>query len=109
MLTVPAVGIGEVGAPLAVGPVVVGVSVVVCVSVVVVVQVADRRTRVGIGPLVAPTLVTASLVVRGGLATAALVALVTVALLVRGRHTRGTGVFMVAGWLALVPMLVSAS
>lgn len=70
---------------------------------------ADASLSLGIGPLVAPTLVTASLVVRGGLATAALVALVTVALLVRGRHTRGTGVFMVAGWLALVPMLVSAS
>lgn len=69
---------------------------------------ADASLSVGTGPVLAPTAVTASLVVRGGLATAALVALTTVVLVVRGRHTRATGVLLVVAYLAVIPLLVSA-
>lgn len=70
---------------------------------------ADASLSVGAGPIVAPTAVTAGLVVRGGLGTAALVAFVTLVLVARGRHTRTTGAVMVAAYLGIIPLLASAT
>lgn len=70
---------------------------------------ADASLSVGTGPIIAPTAVTATLVVRGGLATTALVALATLVLVARGRLTRVTGLVLVAGYLAVIPLLVSAA
>lgn len=70
---------------------------------------ADASLSVGTGPIIAPTAVTTALVVPGGLATMALVALTTIVLVVRGRLTRVTGVVLVAGYLAVIPLLLSAA
>ena len=68
---------------------------------------ADASLSVGAGPLIAPTAVTAALVVPGGFATAGLVAFSTLVLVVRGRHTRATGVLLVLAYLAVVPVLLA--
>lgn len=68
---------------------------------------ADASLSVGIGPIVAPTAVTAALVVPGGLASTAVVALSTLVLVARGRHTRVTGVLLVALYVAMVPVLLA--
>lgn len=68
---------------------------------------ADASLSVGIGPVVAPTAVTAALVVPGGLATTAAVTLSTFVLVVRGRHTRTTGVLLVVLYVAMVPALLA--
>jgi cation:H+ antiporter len=68
---------------------------------------ADASLSVGTGPIVAPTLVTADLVVRGGLISALAVALAAGLLVVAGRHNRFTGLLLLAvyagsAWLIAV-------
>ena len=67
----------------------------------------DATLSVGIGPLVAPTLVTATLAVRGGLATAAIVGVVVLLLTRREEHTVATGLGLLALYAAFYPLLLA--
>lgn len=60
----------------------------------------DATLSIGIGPLIAPVAVTASLAIRGSLAAAAAVAGVVLLLAVRRRHDWATGVVLVLIYLA---------
>lgn len=68
---------------------------------------ADSTLSVGIGPLLAPTTVTAALAVRGGLAAAVVIAAVTLLLSLRSRHTRVTGTALLALYVAFYPLMLS--
>lgn len=68
---------------------------------------ADSTLSVGIGPLLAPTAVTASLAVRGGLTAATVVALVTLLLGLRARHTRVTGTALLLLYAAFYPLMLA--
>lgn len=70
---------------------------------------ADASLSVGLGPLIAPTAVTAGLVVRGGLLTAGAVGIATLALVVVGRHNRWTGALLVGLYLVTLPLLALAA
>jgi cation:H+ antiporter len=70
---------------------------------------ADASLSMGIGPLVAPTAVTAALAIRGGLVTAAIVAAATLTLVIAGRHNRWTGAVIVLLYLVAIPVVVSAA
>ena len=70
---------------------------------------ADASLSVGVGPVIAPTAVTASLVVPGGLMAAVLVAGATLVLAARARQTRPAGVVLVLAYLVAVPVLVSSA
>ena len=59
----------------------------------------DATLSVGIGPLIAPTLITASLAVRGSLIAAAIIGAVVTLLSWRRRHTRITGAVCIALWV----------
>ena len=67
----------------------------------------DATLSIGIGPLIAPTVITASFAVRGAFAAAAVVAVVTVVLILRRRHDWITGVGFIGLWLALFYALLS--
>lgn len=67
---------------------------------------SDATLSMGIGPLVAPTAVTADLAVAGGVATAVLVALAAVLLTCSGRVSRPIGLVLVLAWLAIFPVLL---
>lgn len=68
---------------------------------------ADSTLSVGIGPLLAPTAVTASLAVRGSLAAAAIVALASLLLGLRARHTRITGTALLLLYAAFYPLMLA--
>lgn len=67
----------------------------------------DATLSVGIGPLVAPTAVTAALAVRGGIAAAVIVGAVVLLLGTLGRHTRATGLVLLALYAAFYPLLLA--
>lgn len=67
----------------------------------------DATLSIGIGPLLAPTAVTAALAVRGGLAAAVVVAAVTLLLSLRARHTRVTGTVLLLLYAAFYPLMLS--
>ncbi len=66
----------------------------------------DATLSVGIGPLIAPTAVTAGLAVRGSLAAAAAVAVAVTLLSIRRRHDRVSGVALILVWLALYAVVL---
>lgn len=68
---------------------------------------ADATLSVGLGPLLAPTTVTAALAVRGGLAAAAVVAAVTLLLSLRVRHTRATGTALLVLYATFYPPMLA--
>lgn len=67
----------------------------------------DATLALGIGPLVAPTLITAGLAVRGSLAAAAVIAIATILLTRRERHTVATGIVLIALYAASYPLLLA--
>ncbi|GAB92137.1 sodium:calcium antiporter [Gordonia rhizosphera] len=67
----------------------------------------DATLSIGIGPLVAPTLVSTSLVERGVLVATASVVFAVALLLARGRHTRVTGAILVGMYLAVYVVLLA--
>lgn len=67
---------------------------------------ADSTLSIGVGPLIAPTAVTASLAVRGSLAAAAAVVGVVFLLSTRREHTRWTGVVLIGIYLAFYVVLL---
>lgn len=67
---------------------------------------ADASLSIGIGPIIAPTVVTADLAVRAGLVTAGLVGLAALLLAAVGRHNRFTGVALIALYVGAIPLLV---
>lgn len=67
----------------------------------------DSTLSLGIGPLIAPTLVTASFAVRGALAAAAAVGIVVAVLALRRRHDWLSGLAFIGLWLSLYFVLVS--
>lgn len=68
---------------------------------------ADATLSLGAGPLVAPTLVTASFAVRGSLAAAGIIAIVVVLLTWRDRHTVATGLALLVLYAAFFPLLLA--
>ena len=66
---------------------------------------ADATLSIGVGPFIAPALVTASLAVRGSLIAAAIVLAVVVLLAWRTRHTRVTGIICVGLWFVAYALL----
>lgn len=68
---------------------------------------ADSTLSIGIGPLVAPTAVTASLAVRGGLVAAGVVAAVTLLLGSVGRHNRVTAAVLLGLYAAFYPLMLA--
>lgn len=67
----------------------------------------DATLSLGIGPLVAPTLVTAGLAVRGSLAAACVIAIATILLTRREQHTAATGIVLLLLYLACYPLLLA--
>jgi cation:H+ antiporter len=67
----------------------------------------DATLSIGIGPLIAPTLVTASLAVRGGLFAAIAVALATTTLVVVKRLGRLAGAWLVVIYVAASVALIA--
>ncbi len=70
---------------------------------------ADASLSLGIGPLIAPTAVTAAFAVAGGLVAAVGVGVTTLVLVARGRHDRWTGLLLVATWVVAVPLVAAAA
>ncbi len=68
----------------------------------------DATLSIGIGPIVAPTAITAGLAMRGGLGAVAAVGAVTLVLGSRKRHTRLTGIILLLIYAAMYVLLVSA-
>ncbi len=66
----------------------------------------DATLSIGIGPLVAPTLVTADLAVRGSIAAAVVIGLATLLLAARGRHTVATGIALLLLYAAFYPAML---
>ncbi|MDY6810399.1 hypothetical protein GIY30_07575 [Gordonia sp. HNM0687] len=67
----------------------------------------DATLSIGIGPLIAPTLVTVALVERGALVAALTVVLAVAMLVARGRHTRVTGTALVGMYVAVYVVLLA--
>jgi cation:H+ antiporter len=67
----------------------------------------DATLSIGIGPLIAPTAVTTSLVERGVVVATAAVVLAGGLLAVRGRHTAGTGAVLVLMYLGVYVVLLA--
>ncbi len=67
---------------------------------------ADGSLSMGIGPLIAPTAVTADLAIRGGLVAAGAVAGVTGILIFTGRLNRISGGLLILMYLLTIPMLL---
>lgn len=67
----------------------------------------DATLSIGIGPLIAPTAVTADLAVRGSLVAAGVIGLATLIVVGRRRHTWASGVTLVAVYLLAYPILLS--
>ncbi|GGL31562.1 sodium:calcium antiporter [Phycicoccus endophyticus] len=67
----------------------------------------DATLSIGIGPLVAPTLVSTGLVERGVLVSAVAVVLVVALLAWRRRHTVGTGLALVGLYLGVYAVLLA--
>jgi cation:H+ antiporter len=65
----------------------------------------DATLSIGIGPIVAPTFVDQTLGVRGGLVALGAVLFVTVLLGLRRRHTRLTGVVLIAVYLLMTVVI----
>ncbi|MEN8115119.1 MAG: hypothetical protein ABFS21_12125 [Actinomycetota bacterium] len=68
---------------------------------------ADSTLSIGSGPLIAPTLITASLAVKGSLIAAAVVLAVVLLLSWRRHHTRVTGAACIALWLVAYIVLTA--
>ena len=68
----------------------------------------DATLSIGIGPLIAPTAVSAGLAVRGGLAALAAAAIVTLVLGIRRRHSRLTGALLLALYVGLYVVVLNA-
>jgi cation:H+ antiporter len=68
----------------------------------------DATLSIGIGPLIAPTAVSAGLAVRGGLAALAAAAIVTLVLGIRRRHSRLTGALLLALYAGLYVVVLNA-
>ncbi|MEN8233642.1 MAG: hypothetical protein ABFR89_01805 [Actinomycetota bacterium] len=67
----------------------------------------DSTLSIAAGPLIAPTLITASLAVRGSLVAGTIVLAVVVLLSWRRHHTRVTGVICIALWLVAYVVLTA--
>jgi cation:H+ antiporter len=67
----------------------------------------DSSLSVGIGPLIAPTAVTAALAVRGAIVAIAVMFLASVVLWVRQKHDRWSGAFLLALYAAVYVMLIA--
>jgi cation:H+ antiporter len=65
----------------------------------------DSSVSIGVGPLVAPVAVTASLVVPGALWTALGLLIVTLVLVVRRRHDRASAALFILLYAAFIPVL----
>lgn len=70
---------------------------------------SDATVSPGVGPLVAPTAVTADLAVTGGLSTAVLVALSVALIVCAGRVDRPAGLAIAVSWLLVVSALMLAA
>ena len=68
----------------------------------------DATLSIGIGPLIAPTAVSAGLAVRGGLAALVAAAIVTLVLGIRRRHSRLTGALLLALYVGLYVVVLNA-
>ncbi|MDX1620489.1 MAG: hypothetical protein R3320_05835 [Nitriliruptorales bacterium] len=69
---------------------------------------ADASLSIGSGPLIAPTLVTTGLVVRGALFAALGIIVTTLVLGLTGKHNRWTGGVLVATYLACITPILLA-
>ncbi len=67
----------------------------------------DATLSLGIGPLVAPTLVTSSLALRGGLVALIVVAAATALMVAFGRNDRRTGLVLIALYAAAYPLVIA--
>ena len=67
----------------------------------------DSTLSIGIGPLIAPIVVTTSLVIPGSILTAGAVGIVALTLSVRGNHTWKTGIFFILLYLAFYAVLLN--
>ncbi len=67
----------------------------------------DSTLSIGIGPLLAPTAVTASLAVRGAVSVAVVVALVTALLASRKHHDWRSALLLLALYAAFYPLLLA--
>ena len=67
----------------------------------------DSTLSIGIGPLIAPIVVTTSLVIPASIMTAGVVGIVALVLSVRGRHTWRTGILFMGLYLALYVVLLN--
>lgn len=68
----------------------------------------DSTLSIGIGPLIAPVAVTASLAVAGSLAAATAVGLVALVLAIRGKHNWATGIPFILLYVAFYVVLLNA-
>lgn len=68
----------------------------------------DSTLSIGIGPLIAPVAVTASLAVAGSLAAAAAVGVVALVLALRGRHNWATGIPFILLYVVFYFVLLNA-
>lgn len=66
----------------------------------------DSTLSMAIGPLIAPTVVTASLAVRGSLVAIGAVLIVTVLLAITARHNAKTGILLLLVYAAVYPLLL---
>ena len=67
----------------------------------------DTTLSIGIGPLIAPIVVTTSLVTIGSISAAVAIALVAGILALRGKHDRKTGVVFILFYLAFYVLLLA--
>lgn len=67
----------------------------------------DATLSLGIGPLIAPTLVTSGLALRGAFIALIIVAAATALLVTVGRNDRRTGFALIAIYLAAYPLLIA--
>ncbi len=66
----------------------------------------DSTLSLAIGPLIAPTAVTASLAIRGGIVAMAAVAFATILLALAGRHSMKTGLLLLLAYAAIYPLVI---
>lgn len=67
----------------------------------------DATLSLGIGPLVAPSLVTSELAIRGAFVALLVIAAVTALLATAGRNDRKTGIALIVIYLAIYPLIIS--
>lgn len=67
----------------------------------------DATLSIGIGPLIAPTAVTAELAVRGSLVAAGVIGLATLIVVGRRRHTWASGIALLVVYALTYPILLS--